>query len=224
MELAEKVKAALLEDVEPHTERASSETAKRVFDFCFAVFLLPLLAPFMALIAILIKLDSKGPVLFHSKRVGKGGVRFSCLKFRTMVVNAENILPEILKDLQVRREWKENIKLKNDPRITRIGSYLRKFSLDELPQIFNVLRGDMSFVGPRPILEEETAKYGRDLEYYQSIRPGITGLWQINGRNNSDYSHRIKLMKKYVLEKTLTMDLEIILKTLPAVLSRKGAY
>src|SRR5262245_29024485 len=155
MELAEKIKASLIEDALPVIRRSPYEPFKRLFDFCFAVVLLPFLLPLMGLIAVLIKMDSQGPVLFSGIRIGKSGRRFNCYKFRTMVENAEEMLSDLLKDSDVKREWKKNIKLKNDPRITSIGFFLRKFSLDELPQIFNVLKGDMSFVGPRPILEEE---------------------------------------------------------------------
>ncbi|MFO1518597.1 MAG: sugar transferase [bacterium] len=197
---------------------------KRGFDIAFALLLFPILLPFMIVISLLIKLDSKGPILFKNRRVGLGGKRFNCLKFRTMVDHAEDLLGEILKDDQAKKEWKNNIKLKNDPRITRVGHILRKFSLDEFPQIFNVLRGDMSFVGPRPILEEEVRKYGYDFDCYQSIRPGITGLWQISGRNDSDYSNRLKLLKVYYVERSFLFDLKIILKTLPTVISRRGAY
>jgi len=224
MELAEKIKASLIEDALPVIRRSPYEPFKRLFDFCFAVVLLPFLLPLMGLIAVLIKMDSQGPVLFSGIRIGKSGRRFNCYKFRTMVENAEEMLSDLLKDSDVKREWKKNIKLKNDPRITSIGFFLRKFSLDELPQIFNVLKGDMSFVGPRPILEEEVVKYGSFIETYESQRPGITGLWQISGRNDSDYSQRIRLMIDYLERINPVLDLKIILKTLPAVLSRRGAY
>jgi Undecaprenyl-phosphate galactose phosphotransferase WbaP len=224
MELAEKIKTALIEDAEPRVEKGSYEPLKRVFDVCFAFILTPFLLPLMLLIAILIKLNSKGTVFFSHTRVGKGGKLFKCYKFRTMVENAEEMLDEVLKDQEAHQEWKKDFKLRDDPRITAIGKFLRKFSFDEFPQIFNVIKGDMSFVGPRPIIQDEIIKYGPDFEYYQSTHPGITGLWQINGRNDTDYLKRVRLDKKYILEKSLFLDLMIILKTLPAVLSRKGAY
>jgi lipopolysaccharide/colanic/teichoic acid biosynthesis glycosyltransferase len=226
MELAEKIKTRIIEEQDASSEisKGSYETYKRVFDVGFALILLPFLFPLMALIAILIKLDSKGPIIFANKRVGRGGKRFFCYKFRTMIENAEKVLPEILKDQRAEKEWKNCIKLKNDPRVTTFGAFLRKFSLDEIPQIFNVIKGNMSFVGPRPILEEEIPKYGRDFESYQNVRPGITGMWQISGRNDCDYSHRIRLLHSYIQEKNFLLDLKIILKTLPTVLSRRGAY
>ena len=225
MELAGKIKTQIIEEQETEEiTKSSYETFKRVFDVCFALFLFPFLFPIMVAIAVFIKLDSKGPIFFLHKRVGKKGKLFNCYKFRTMVANAEDLLDEVLKDNEAHQEWKKDFKLRDDPRITRMGKILRKFSLDELPQILNVINGDMSFVGPRPIVREEVRKYGRDFEYYQSVRPGITGMWQINGRNDTDYAKRVRLDKKYILEKTILLDLKIIFKTLPVVLSRRGAY
>jgi len=224
MELAEKLKTQLLDEPETEVRKDHYEAVKRIFDFCFSLILVPLLFPLMALIALLIKLDSKGPVFFTHKRVGKGGKLFNCYKFRTMVENAEEMLDKVLQDQEAHQEWKKDFKLREDPRITAIGGFIRKFSFDEIPQIFNVIKGDMSFVGPRPIVREEIRKYGQGFEYYQSVKPGITGLWQINGRNDTDYSKRVSLDKKYILDKNILLDLKIIFKTLPAVLSRRGAY
>src|SRR4030095_3674646 len=226
MELAEKIKTPLLEEVQPTpvVRRNLYDPFKRLFDFCFAILILPIFLPVMALIIVLIKLDSKGSLIFSHKRVGKGGRLFSCYKFRTMVENAEDLLGEVLKDHEARQEWKKDFKLRDDPRITGIGKFLRKFSFDELPQIFNVLKGDMSFVGPRPIVEEEINKYGSDIKYYQDVRPGITGLWQINGRNDTDYFIRVRLDKNYILNRSISLDMRIVIKTFPAVLSRRGSY
>ncbi len=224
MQLAHQIKRDFADETENITQKSGYDILKRFCDLAFAIFLLPLLLPLMGLIALLIKMDSRGPAFFIQKRIGKGGILFPCYKFRTMVKNSDFILNHILKDKDAHQEWQKDFKLKNDPRITRMGYFLRKSSLDELPQIFNVLKGEMSFVGPRPIVEDENFKYGEDFAYYQSTLPGITGLWQVSGRNDLDYPKRVWLDKKYAFKKSLFFDLKIILKTLPVVLSRRGAY
>ncbi|MCC6274202.1 MAG: sugar transferase [Deltaproteobacteria bacterium] len=190
-----------------------------------ALLIFPLVLPILAILILLIKLDSKGPAIFKSERIGKSGRRFAIYKLRTMCLNAEEKLQEILSsDAALRKEWVTDHKLRNDPRITRVGRIIRALSLDEIPQIFNVLKGDMSFVGPRPIVEAEIVKYGKDFRNYTQMRPGITGLWQVNGRNDTSYDSRVAFDKKYVKEVTLAQDLLILLKTVPVALSKKGAY
>lgn len=197
---------------------------KRSFDVIFAALLIALLLPLMALIGVLIWLGSGGPILFRQQRVGMGGRPFLCLKFRTMAPNADQILRDLLeRSPEARKEWEQNFKLKNDPRITSIGKFLRKTSLDELPQLFNVLVGDMSLVGPRPVVAAELPKYGSVLPLYFSVRPGLTGLWQINGRSDCSYSERVAFDEKYVRTWSFRKDLVIILRTLEVVLSGKGS-
>ncbi len=199
---------------------------KRVFDYTISITILPILIPVMVIISLFIKLTSKGPVIFSQKRVGKDGKVFKCYKFRTMYEDAEERLKEILEnnpDLKV--EWLKNRKLKNDPRITPIGKFLRKTSLDELPQIFNVLKGDMSLVGPRPVTTEEIKMYYKESAYYYySVLPGITGLWQVSGRSNTDYENRIALDTWYVRNWSVWLDVVILFKTVKIILKREGAY
>ncbi len=199
---------------------------KRVFDYTISITILPILIPVMVIISLFIKLTSKGPVIFSQKRVGKDGKVFKCYKFRTMYEDAEERLKEILEnnpDLKV--EWLKNRKLKNDPRITPIGKFLRKTSLDELPQIFNVLKGDMSLVGPRPVTTEEIKMYYKESAYYYySVLPGITGLWQVSGRSDTDYENRIALDTWYVRNWSVWLDVVILFKTVKIILKREGAY
>jgi Undecaprenyl-phosphate galactose phosphotransferase WbaP len=200
-----------------------SRIRKTVFDFILSAILLALAAPVMAIIALLIKLDG-GPALFKQERVGLHGQVFNCLKFRTMVTNAEEVLRDLLgRDPDARTEWYELQKLTTDPRITRIGRILRSLSLDELPQLFNVLRLDMSLVGPRPIVQQEIQRYEDDIAYYYDAKPGLTGLWQVSGRSDITYKTRVKLDCWYVRNWSMWQDIVIILKTLPAVLGRHGA-
>lgn len=165
-------------------------------------------------------------MVFAHERVGLGGRRFRCFKFRTMHTDASERLDELLaSDLVAREEWARDFKLRNDPRVTQLGAFLRRTSLDELPQLFNVLKGDMCLVGPRPIVEKELAMYGRYARYYLSIRPGMTGLWQVSGRNDTSYRRRVALDCAYVKSQCFLLDLRIILRTLPALLGRRcGAY
>uniref|UniRef100_A0A7C2K4X2 Exopolysaccharide biosynthesis polyprenyl glycosylphosphotransferase n=1 Tax=candidate division WOR-3 bacterium TaxID=2052148 RepID=A0A7C2K4X2_UNCW3 len=199
---------------------------KRGIEVVLAVFILPLLLPLIFLIGVAIILDSKGPIFYAQERIGRGGKPFKCLKFRTMYVDADLRLQEILdRDERAREEWQKYFKLKNDPRVTRIGKILRKTSLDELPQIFNILKGEMSFVGPRPVLKKELEEYYKEFSrYYCEVRPGITGLWQISGRNELDYEQRVRLDVWYVLNWSLWLDFVIFIKTIKVVLSGKGAY
>jgi undecaprenyl-phosphate galactose phosphotransferase len=198
---------------------------KRFFDVAFGILLLPFIVPVLLILIVLIKLDSRGPAIYKSERVGLDGKTFFIFKLRTMCQNAEEKLAEVLSQNEsLRLEWEDNQKLKNDPRITRIGKIIRKLSLDELPQIFNVLKGEMSFVGPRPIVQTEIARYGRHFGKYKSVLPGLTGLWQINGRSDTEYEKRVALDVKYIHELNFNLDLKIIGKTIPAAFLRKGAY
>ncbi len=200
---------------------------KRPFDFLFTLVAIILVLPLFPIIALLIKLTDKGPVFFKQKRIGFRGKPFYIIKFRTMYPDAEKRLQEILeKDPKARKEWEETFKLKNDPRITPIGKLLRKSSLDELPQFFNVLKGEMSIVGPRPVTEEELKKFYKEkAKYYISVKPGITGYWQVEGRSDvEDYKKRVEMDVWYVKNMSFWLDLKIILKTIWVMLTGKGAY
>ncbi|MDO7786846.1 undecaprenyl-phosphate galactose phosphotransferase WbaP [Desulforamulus aquiferis] len=198
---------------------------KRAFDLVVGGICLIFAVPVMLMIAIAIKVDSKGPVIYAHERVGKFGRKFKCLKFRTMAVNSQEILKELLdNDPKMRREWEQEFKLKNDPRITRVGKFLRKSSLDELPQIINVLVNQMSLVGPRPIIDDEVEKYGCFFDYFKMVPPGISGLWQINGRNDIDYAERVQLDVWYARNWSLWLDFTILVRTITVVLKSKGAY
>ncbi len=199
---------------------------KRTFDMTVSILFLPLLLPLIGMIGLLIKLDSPGPALYAHTRVGRGGRPFRVYKFRSMFRDSEERLKSILTaDPDAKEEWNAAFKLKNDPRITRIGGFLRTTSLDELPQIFNVLKGDMSLVGPRPVLEEEITKHYKECaDYYHLVRPGITGLWQVSGRNDVDYDRRIRLDVWYVLNWSMWLDILMLFKTVSVVLKKEGAY
>lgn len=212
-------------------ERPASPTTKREFDLIrlidviLATAALVFLAPLLLPIAALIKLQDGGPIFFAHRRIGMDGRTFHCLKFRSMVVDAEARLAEYLaKSPEAQLEWAQDHKLRNDPRITKLGAFLRKSSLDELPQLINVLRGEMGVVGPRPIVQAEIVRYGRTFRHYCSVRPGITGLWQVSGRNDVSYRRRVALDRAYARSKCLAVYLGIIVKTIPAVLSRSGSY
>lgn len=194
---------------------------KRTMDILISSIASILLIPFFIIIYILIKIDSKGSVFFKHTRIGKNGKIIKIYKFRTMKENAEemikNFTPEQMK------EWKENYKLSNDPRVTRIGKVLRKTSLDELPQIFNILKGELSIVGPRPVIEEELEKYGNNKEKFLSVTPGLTGNWAANGRSCTSYEDRMKLELYYVDNISLRLDVKIFVKTFFKVLKKEGA-
>jgi lipopolysaccharide/colanic/teichoic acid biosynthesis glycosyltransferase len=197
----------------------------RLFDLTLALVLVVLLSPILLSLMLLIWTEEGGPVLFSQSRIGRAGRRFKCHKLRTMSVDAEARLAEMLaKDDTARAEWQAGHKLRNDPRITRVGSLLRKTSLDELPQLFNVIRGEMSIVGPRPIVEDEIPRYGRRFNLYCSVKPGLTGLWQVTGRSDVSYRRRVAIDSVYCARKTLALDIRIVLATVPAVLSRRGSY
>jgi exopolysaccharide production protein ExoY len=199
--------------------------ATRVIDVILSAAAIVFMAPAFLVIAAMIWLDDRGPVFFNHERIGLGGRTFKCLKFRSMSVDAEARLENLLATNPLARaEWEREHKLRDDPRITPIGAFLRKSSLDELPQFFNILRGDMSLVGPRPIVDAEVARYGKHFRHYCAVRPGLTGLWQVSGRNDVSYRDRVVMDVAYVRSKCVTLDLEILFKTVPAVLLRRGSY
>jgi exopolysaccharide production protein ExoY len=198
--------------------------ASRVLDVVVATLALIFFGPLMIVIAVLVKM-SGGPVLFGHQRLGRGGQVFTCYKFRTMYPDAGRLLAELLeRDPAARIEWDRDHKLKTDPRVSRVGALLRKSSLDELPQLFNVLGGTMSIVGPRPIVQAEAFRYGRHFSVYCQVRPGITGLWQVSGRNSTTYRRRVACDVAYVRTKAPLNDLRIIARTIPAVCFGRGAY
>lgn len=197
---------------------------KRWFDVCFTMLTLPISLPLALLIALIIKLDSRGPVLVRLKRLGKDRSVFYKYKFRTMLPNAEAILQELLRsNPEIRAEYETTYKIKNDPRITRFGRMLRRTSLDELPQILNVIAGDMSWVGPRDILDSELQMYGDFANKFVTVKPGITGLWQVSGRSQLPYSERVRLDVHYIDHLSLLLDLRILVRTIPVVLFGYGA-
>lgn len=200
--------------------------SKRVFDVLFSLFALAVTFPLFMLISFAIRLTSPGKVIYAHERLGRGGKPFKCYKFRTMYANADEKLRHLLRDHpEVKQEWERSYKLKNDPRITPVGRFLRKTSLDELPQFLNVLKGDLSVVGPRPIVQQEAEKYVKEkTPLLLSIKPGLTGLWQVSGRSNTSYERRIELDLLYIEKQSLLLDCKLILKTLPAMFSRDGAY
>jgi exopolysaccharide production protein ExoY len=199
-------------------------TVKRSFDILGALLLGVALTPLMVVVVLLLRAEG-GPVIYRHRRVGRDGRVFECLKFRSMVPDADRVLRQLL-DTQpeLKAEWLRDHKLRHDPRITLMGRFLRRTSLDELPQIWNVVRGDMSLVGPRPVVREELMRYGRCLPIYLSAKPGITGLWQVTGRNNTDYRRRVALDVYYVRKQNLLLDLFILIKTMGVVLGGGGAY
>ena len=198
---------------------------KRLLDIFIVLFFSPLWIPIMLLLAILTKLTSKGPVFYGHKRIGKNGKEIKCWKFRSMCVNSQEMLEEILKTDPVRRaEWEKDRKFIDDPRVTKFGKILRKTSLDELPQLFNILSGSMSLVGPRPVTEPELKKYGKYKDYVLSVSPGLSGMWQISGRSDTGYEERISFDTYYIQNWSIWLDIWILIKTVWVVLRGKGAY
>jgi undecaprenyl-phosphate galactose phosphotransferase len=197
----------------------------RVFDVTLILLAAPYILFFFLLISILIMLDSKGGPLYGQTRIGKGGRKFKAHKFRTMILNADQKLQQYLDESpELNAEWLATHKLKHDPRVTRVGAILRKLSLDELPQFWNILIGEMSLIGPRPIVDAEIEKYGKCFELYIQARPGLTGLWQVSGRSDTSYQRRVELDEYYLLNRSLKMDIVILFKTVYVVVGRKGAY
>lgn len=196
-------------------------TVKRTSDVVISSVTIIILMPLLLLIGILIKIDSKGPVMYKQKRIGKNGKYFMIYKFRTMVTDSQNFKKYFSSEQM--KEYKENYKVKDDPRITKIGKILRKTSLDELPQLINILKGDLSIIGPRPVVDSEIEKYGIHKDKFLSVTPGLTGNWAANGRSCTTYDERMKLELDYVDNMSFKMDMQVFVKTIITVLSRKGA-
>ncbi|HDY7358196.1 TPA: exopolysaccharide biosynthesis polyprenyl glycosylphosphotransferase, partial [Klebsiella pneumoniae] len=204
--------------------KVSSRTLKRIFDLVGSIAIIITISPLLLYIYNKVKKDG-GPAIYGHERIGKGGKSFKCLKFRSMVTNSKEVLEDLLsKDIQAKQEWEATFKLKNDPRITKIGHFLRRTSLDELPQLFNVLKGEMSLVGPRPIITAELERYNDEVAYYLLSKPGMTGLWQVSGRSDVDYETRVYLDTWYVKNWSMWNDIAILFKTIGVVLKKDGAY
>jgi UDP-galactose-lipid carrier transferase len=200
-------------------------TLKYLMGLFLSIVLIILFFPLLLTLYIMVYIATKGHPIFSHERIGFRGEKFRIYKFRTMHLDAKKRLQELLKSSKVSRiEWERDFKLKNDPRITKIGHFLRKTSLDELPQLINVLKGEMSLVGPRPIVEQEVQKYGEYFEYFTAVKPGITGLWQVSGRNDIGYNDRVQLDVWYVRNWSIELDIQILIKTVLVVLGRKGSY
>ena len=194
---------------------------KRILSILCSVISIIVLSPLFIIISLIVKISSKGSVFFIHERIGFQGKKFKLIKFRTMVDNAEDMIAAFTPEQK--KEWEENFKLKDDPRITKIGKFLRKTSLDELPQLINILKGDMSFVGPRPIVEDELSWYGDNKEKLLSVKPGLTGWWAVNGRSDVPYPERCDLELYYVDHFSFGLDLKIIIKTFGAIIKKDGA-
>jgi len=207
--------------------RNANSHLKRAFDIAFSATVLITLLPLYLTVAFLIYISSPGPIFYVQERVGRDYKTFGCIKFRTMVQDADRVLAELLdRNPELRQEFSETFKLKNDPRITWIGRFLRLTSLDEFPQFWNVLKGDMSIVGPRPLVPEELPRYGRHIDKVLTVRPGLTGVWQVSGRNDIPYEKRVKIDVYYVNFRSLWLDLGVVLKTIGVIIFPKnnGAY
>ena len=217
------VRSALVE-ARP-ARRGASGALDRGLDLIVATIALTLTSPLMAIAALLVFAGCNGPILFAHERIGCSGKVFRVLKFRTMCLDAESVLREhLLAHPEAMREWSADHKLRRDPRVSLIGKFLRKTSIDELPQLFNVLRGEMSIVGPRPITLAEVERYGTLFPAYCSVRPGITGIWQVSGRNDVTYQRRVEMDAVYARKKSLLLDLRLMAATIPALLTRRGSY
>jgi Undecaprenyl-phosphate galactose phosphotransferase WbaP len=209
----------------PQATRSNHEISKRILDVLVSGALLVLLLPLFAAVAVAIKLTSRGPILFGHRRVGLSGIYFKAWKFRTMLHKADAILAQYLRERpEAREEWERDQKLRNDPRVTKIGRFLRKTSMDELPQLWNVLKNEMSLVGPRPIVQAEVERYGMAFDLYTRVKGGLTGLWQVSGRNDTSYEERVRLDAIYVRNWSVWLDLFILYRTIGVVLFRSGAY
>lgn len=198
---------------------------KNIFDYLTALSLILIFSPLLILLYSIVYFSTNGHPLFKHRRIGLNGKKFNVYKFRTMYIDADKKLEELLEENEESRiEWENDFKLKDDPRITKIGTFLRKTSLDELPQLINVLQGKMSLIGPRPIIDQEIIKYGEYFDYFTAVKPGITGLWQVSGRNDIDYDERVQLDVWYVRNWSINLDIQILLKTVLVVIGRKGSY
>lgn len=199
---------------------------KRAFDIVFSLCVLIFGLPLLFAIALAVRLTSRGKIIYAHERIGRGGISFKCYKFRTMRKDADRRLKALLEsNPELRNEWETRRKLKNDPRITPIGAFLRKTSMDELPQFWNILKGDLSLVGPRPVVRAELDKhYRHKAAKILSVRPGLTGIWQVSGRSDTSYQTRVKLDEKYVDTQSMLLDVKLVLQTIPAILNSRGAY
>lgn len=214
----------LLLRINNNLAKRSSRILKRVMDIVGSLAIITLLSPVLLVLYFLIKKDG-GNAIYGHPRIGRNGKEFKCLKFRSMVVNSKEVLEHLLAtDPEAKAEWDKDFKLRNDPRITKIGAFIRRTSLDKLPQLFNVLKGEMSLVGPRPIIKDELERYEEDVDYYLMAKPGMTGLWQVSGRNDVDYETRVYFDAWYVKNWSLWNDIAILFKTVNVVLKRDGAY
>jgi UDP-galactose-lipid carrier transferase len=230
--LPAKISGVLLDRTEEREERlyipvesVRYRVAKRALDLILVFLLAPLALPLLLLLAILIKLTSPGPVFYRHMRLGQHGRVFRLWKLRTMLTNSDHLLSRYLEENpKAKKEWQCHYKLQNDPRVTPLGRILRRTSLDEIPQLLNVLRGEMSFVGPRPIIDAEALRYGGGIGIYCAAKPGLTGLWQVHGRGKVQYQVRVSFDLEYVSTWSLGRDLELILRTIPVIWSTKGAF
>ena len=215
----------LMLNLRNNLSRPYNRVIKRIFDLTLTIIGGLMISPFLLAIALAVAIDNRGDVIFAHRRVGAAGKKFPCYKFQTMVPNAEEKLKKYLaENPEASREWEETFKLTNDPRVTRLGNFLRRTSLDELPQLWNVIRGEMSLVGPRPIVQEEVPRYGKNIREYYMVLPGITGMWQVSGRSDTTYPERVAMDTWYVRNWSVWIDIMYLFKTVKAVFQRKGAY
>lgn len=215
----------LMLNIRNNLSRRYNRILKRIFDLTLTIIGGILISPILLVIAIRVAIDNRGKIIFTHWRVGKAGKMFPCYKFQTMIPMSEEELNKYLDEhLEAKREWEESFKLTNDPRVTKLGAWLRRTSLDELPQIWNVIRGDMSLVGPRPIVEAEVEKYGENIREYYMVSPGITGMWQVSGRSDTTYEERVEMDTWYVRNWSVWIDIMYLFKTVKAVLTERGAY
>ncbi len=192
---------------------------KKMIDIITGIIGIIILIPLSIIIKIIFILNKDYDTIFYTQnRIGKKGKEFKMYKYRTMVINSDELLKEILKDKKIKKEYEASYKIKNDPRLTKIGKILRKTSIDEMPQFINILKGDMTLVGPRPVIKEEIKKFGKSKDMILSVKPGLTGNWAINGKNNLTYDERIKYELYYINNKSITLDLKIILKTITVII------
>lgn len=215
----------LMLNLKNNLSRRYNRVIKRIFDLVATIFGGILILPIIFIIAVAVGIDNRGRIIFAHKRVGMHGKKFFCYKFQTMIPDAQEVLKKYLEENPAAKiEWEESFKLTNDPRVTKLGNFLRRTSLDELPQLWNVIRGDMSLVGPRPIVEKEIIKYGENIREYYQVLPGITGMWQVSGRSDTTYPERVAMDTWYVRNWSVWIDIMYLFKTVKAVIAEKGAY
>ena len=215
----------LMLNIRNNLSRPYNRYIKRIFDLCCTIIGGILISPILIILAIIVAVENRGNIIFAHERVGKNGKKFPCYKFQTMVPNAQERLEKYLaENPAAKKEWDESFKLTNDPRVTKLGAFLRRTSLDELPQLWNVIMGDMSLVGPRPIVEKEVEKYGENIREYYMVLPGITGMWQVSGRSDTTYPERVAMDTWYVRNWSIWIDVMYLFKTVKAVFTAKGAY